>query len=329
MAKSGHSMNRRTFVGSAFAGMSIFGTDAQAPKPIAGATPMREFGSTGVKVTVVGQAGGRLGLLRTKEAARIQVRHAYDLGLNYFDCAHAYWKGQSEEVYGDVLSSVRKDIFLTTKSTGRTRKEAEDDLVQSLRALKTDYVDLWQIHSVQDQADVDKIFAPGGCMEAFEAAKQAGKCRFIGFTGHRDPKAHLAMLKAYSKWDSILMPLHAADPLYMSFQETVLPVAVGRDIGIQAMKVFAAGFMLRVLNVDECLKYALSLPISCVAIGCSTIGQLNDNVNIAQNFKPYTQQEMQDLTKIVAAGGPGVLSGPALEYWKIGGQGIFQNGVWK
>jgi aryl-alcohol dehydrogenase-like predicted oxidoreductase len=162
IGKTDRSINRRTFVGGAFAGMSILGLNAQAPKPVPGATPMREFGKTGVKVTIVGQAGGRLGLLRTKEAARIQVRHAYDLGLNYFDCAHAYWKGYSEEVYGDVLSSVRKGIFLTTKSTARTKKGAEDELALSLTALKTDYVDLWQIHSVQDQADVDKIFAPGG-----------------------------------------------------------------------------------------------------------------------------------------------------------------------
>lgn len=174
-----------------------------------------------------------------------------------------------------------------------------------------------------------RLPCPGGCIEAFEAAKQAGKCRFIGFTGHHDPSVHLAMLKAYNKWDSILMPLHAADPFYMSFQEQVLPVAVERGIGIQAMKVFAAGFMLRVLNVDECLKYALSLPVHCAAIGCSTIGQLDDDVYTAQNFKPYTPEEMLALTKAVQTAGPGGLKGPALEYWKVGGDGTFQNGVWK
>lgn len=318
----GRGISRRTFVGGAFAGMSVLGLNAQPPKPMAGATPVREFGKTGVKLTIVGQAGARLALLRTKEAARIQVRHAYDLGLNYFDCARSYWNGHSEEVYGDVLPEFRKEIFLTTKSTQRTRKGAEDDLALSLKSMKTDYVDLWQIHAVQDQADVDKIFAPGGALEAFEAAKKAGKCRFIGFTGHHDPAAHLAMLKAYDKWDSILMPLHAADPAYLSFQELVLPVAVEHGIGIQAMKVFGNAFLLRVLSVDECLRYALSLPVHCAAVGCSTIGQLDDDVRIAQNFKPYSADEMKEVAKLAVTAGPGGLQGPALEYWKIGG-------VWK
>ena len=307
-------------MGAVFAGLGITGLSARPPKPRVGDTPMREFGKTGVKLTVVGQGGARLALLRTKEAARLHVRHAYDLGLNYFDCAHAYWDGHSEEVYGDVLADVRKNIFLTTKCTKRTRKEAEDDLHSSLTSLKTDYLDLWQMHGIQDQTDVDRIFAPGGAMEAFEAAKKAGKCRFFGFTGHHDPHAHVAMLKAYDKWDSILMPLHAADPAYLSFQNITLPLAVERGMGIQAIKVFANAFLLRVLNAEECLRYALSLPIHCAAVGCSTTGQLDDDVRIAQNFKPYTPQEMENVAKLAITAGPGGLKGPALEYWKIGGE---------
>ena len=313
-------IRRRTFMGAVFAGLGITGLSARPPKPRVGDTPMREFGKTGVKLTVVGQGGARLALLRTKEAARLHVRHAYDLGLNYFDCAHAYWDGHSEEVYGDVLADVRKNIFLTTKCTKRTRKEAEDDLHSSLTSLKTDYLDLWQMHGIQDQTDVDRIFAPGGAMEAFEAAKKAGKCRFFGFTGHHDPHAHVAMLKAYDKWDSILMPLHAADPAYLSFQNITLPLAVERGMGIQAIKVFANAFLLRVLNAEECLRYALSLPIHCAAVGCSTTGQLDDDVRIAQNFKPYTPQEMENVAKLAITAGPGGLKGPALEYWKIGGE---------
>lgn len=312
-------IRRRTFVGAVFAGLGITGLSAQPPKPKVGATPMREFGKTGVKLTVIGQGGARLALLRTNEAARSHVRHAYDLGLNYFDCAHAYWDGHSEEVYGDVLADVRKNVFITTKCIKRTRKEAEEELNSSLKSLKTDYVDLWQMHAIQDQADVDRIFAPGGAIEAFEAARKAGKCRFFGFTGHHDPNAHVAMLKAYAKWDSILMPLHAADPAYLSFQKIALPLAAERGIGIQAMKVFANAFLLRVLNAEECLKYALSLPIHCAPVGCSTIGQLDDDVRIVQNFKPYTPQEMEDLSKLAVTAGPGGLKGPALEYWKIGG----------
>ena len=316
------SVGRRSFTGAIFAGLGITGLSAQAPKPKVGATPMREFGKTGVKLTVVGQGGARLALLRTKEAARPHVRHAYELGLNYFDCAHSYWDGHSEEVYGDVLSDVRKQVFITTKSSKRTRVEAEQELHASLKSLRTDYLDLWQMHGIQDQADVDKIFAPGGAIEAFEAAKKAGKCRFFGFTGHYDPSAHVAMLKAYDKWDSILMPLHAADPAYLSFEKTTLPAATERGIGVQAMKVFGNAFLLRVLNAEECLKYALSLPIHCATVGCSTLGQLDDDVRFAQNFKPYSVQEMEDLRKRAITAGPGGLQGPALEYWKIGG-------VWK
>ena len=313
-------IERRTFVGGALAGLGLTGLSARAAKPRAGAIPMREFGKTGVKLTVIGHAGARLALLRTKEAASAQVRRAYELGVNYFDCAHSYWNGHSEEVYGDVLAEVRKDVFITTKSLKRTRAEAEEELHASLKSLKTDYIDLWQMHAIQDQSDVDKIFGPGGAIEAFEAAKKAGKCRFFGFTGHHDPNAHVAMLKAYGKWDSILMPLHVADPSYLSFEKITLPLALQSGIGIQAMKVFGNAFLLRVLSADECLRYALSLPVHCAAVGCSTPGQLDDDIRIAQNFKPYTEKEMADLRELAVTAGPGGLHGPALEYWKIGGE---------
>ena len=316
------SFQRRAFVGAVFSGLGITGLSARPAKPKSGATPMREFGKTGVKLTVVGQAGARLALLRTKEAARPQVRYAYDLGLNYFDCAHSYWEGHSEEVYGDVLSDVRKNVFITTKSGKRSRKDSEAELHASLKSLKSDYIDLWQMHGIQTQKEIDQIFAPGGAIETFEAAKKAGKCRFIGFTGHYDPKIHLAMLKAYPHWDSILMPLHAADPAYLSFEQATLPVARDMGIGIQAIKVFGNAFLLRVLSADECLRYSLSLPISCAAVGCSTTGQLDDDVRIAQNFKPYTEEEMAEVRRRAVTGGPGGLQGPALEYWKVGG-------VWK
>lgn len=315
------SMRRRTFVGGAFAGLGITGLFAQPSKPQAGSTPMREFGKTGVKLTVIGQGGARLALLRNKEAARAHTRHAYELGLNYFDCAHSYWDGHSEEVYGDVLSDVRKKVFITTKCTQRTAQEAGAELRLSLKALKTDYLDLWQMHGIQEQADVDRIFGPGGAIEAFEGAKKAGQCRFFGFTGHHDPKVHLAMLRAYDKWDSILMPLHAADPAYLSFEREVLPMAVERGLGIQAMKVFGNAFLLRVMNAEECLKYALSLPVHCAALGASTTGQLDDDVRFAQRFKPLSADDMNGLRKIAVTAGPGGLKGPALEYWKRDAEG--------
>jgi uncharacterized protein len=314
--KPSSTMKRRTFVGAAFASLSLTGLHAQPPKPKPGNIPMRDFGRTGVKLTVVGQGGARLALLRTKEKARAHVQHALELGLNYFDCAHSYWEGHSEEVYGDVLPPFRKQVFITTKCLKRTRKEAEDELNLSLKSLKTDYLDLWQMHAIQSQNDIDAIFAPSGALEAFEAAKKAGKCRFFGFTGHFDPQIHIAMLKAYDSWDSILMPLHPADPAYLSFEKTTLPAAVDRGIGIQGMKVFGNAFLLRVLNAEECLRYVLSLPIHCATVGCSTTGQLDDVVRFAQQFVPYSAEEMEALRKLAVTAGPGGVKGTALEYWK-------------
>ncbi|MBI3694582.1 MAG: aldo/keto reductase [Acidobacteria bacterium] len=300
-------MKRRVFVGGAFAGIAA----ARAAKVKTGDIPMRTFGKTGVRLTVIGQAGGRFPLLADKEDGRAIVRRAVELGINYFDCAAGYWDGKSEEVYGDVLPAVRKSIFLTTKSTKRTRQEAEAELHASLRRLKTDYVDLWQIHAVGEKEEVARIFGPGGAIEAFEAAKKAGKCRFIGFTGHKDPYVHLEMLQAYDKYDSILMPLHAADPSYLSFEKLVLPKAVERGIGIQGIKNFANAKLLQTMSAKDCLTYVLSLPIHCTAIGCTTIGQLEDDVRIAQQFRPLSETQMASLRDRAAK-----IKGPFLEDWK-------------
>ncbi|MCI0662589.1 MAG: aldo/keto reductase, partial [Acidobacteria bacterium] len=207
-------MKRRTLigglVGGAITGLGSKVVHARQSRLKPGEIPMRTFGKTGVKLTVIGQAGGRFPLTTDEDAIAI-TRRAVELGINYFDTAHSYWNGHSEEIYGKVLPQFRKNVFITTKSTQRTRKEAENELHLSLKRLETDYVDLWQVHSIIDKDDVEKVFAPGGAIEAFEAAKRAGKCRFIGFTGHTDPYAHLEMLKRYDKWDTILMPLHIAD----------------------------------------------------------------------------------------------------------------------
>jgi predicted aldo/keto reductase-like oxidoreductase len=209
------------------------------------------------------------------------------------------------------MTGFRKQIFLTTKSNKRTRQEAEAELHASLKALQTDYLDLWQVHEVARLEEVERIFAPGGAIEAFEAAKKAGKCRFIGFTGHTDPEVHLELLKRYDKWDTILMPLHIADPLYLSFEKQVLPIAVARGMGIQGMKNFANAKLLQQFSVAECLSYVLSLPIHCTAIGCTTIGQLEDDVRAAQNFKPLSAEQRAALNQRAER-----LKGPLLEDWK-------------
>lgn len=302
-------MRRRTFLAnSAAAGLAVCMDRPATAKP--GDIPKRVFGNTGERLTIIGQAGGRFPLCAFDDAKAITLR-AYELGVNYFDTARIYWNGKSEEVYGSVLPPFRKQIFLTTKSPQRSRQGAAADLDKSLRALKTDYVDLWQIHQVSEMDEVHQIFAPGGAIEAFEAAKKTGKCRFIGFTGHHDPDVHLAMLKNYGKYDTILMPLNPADPSYLSFEKNVLPIAVQRGMGIQAMKSTGNSKLLQGIHLRDCISYVLSLPVHCLALGCTTIGQLEDDVRIAQQFKPLSEAQMAELRKTGAE-----YKGPQTEDWK-------------
>jgi predicted aldo/keto reductase-like oxidoreductase len=306
-SKEGIPLNRRTFVGgvafSTAAGAAVAGLRE-------GGIPTRVFGKTGEKLTIVGQAAGRFPLIDFEEAKRV-TRRAYELGINYFDNARAYWEGRSEEVYGAVLPPFRKDVFITTKTAKRTRAGAEEDLRASLKALQTDYIDLWQIHSVSEMDDVEKIFAPGGAIEAFEAAKKDGKCKFIGFTGHRDPHVHVEMMKRYKNFDTILMPLNPADPSYLSFEQIALPMAVEQGLGIQAMKTTAVSQLLQEFSVEQCLRYALSLPVHCATLGATTLGQIEDDVRIARRFQPLAEADMISYRQRAAR-----LAGPRTENWK-------------
>lgn len=309
-------MKRRLFVGGAFAGLSTRGAFAVPQKAKAGDIPVTTLGRTGLKVSIIAQGGARMDLHPNVAAAAAHVRRVYDLGITYFDCARMYWEGRSEEAYGIGLEGVRKNVFLTTKTPQRTAKGALEDLETSLRLLKTDHVDLWQLHMVQTQSDIDQILGPGGAIEAIEAAKKAGKCRLIGFTGHFDPEVHAAMLKAYGKWDTVMMPIHAADHAYLSFEKMALPVAKEFGIGVQAIKIFGKANLLRSLNPAECLRYALSQPGVHVAIcGAGTQGQMEDNIRTARDFKPMSMEEIS-ATRKKAITGSGVYTGPTLEYWK-------------
>ena len=303
-------MRRRMFLGGVLAGLAATASGAKPPKPKAGDIPRRTFGKTGEKLSVIGQAGGRFPLISFEEAKALVLR-AYDLGINYFDNAHGYWNGRSEEVYGAVLPPFRRSVFITTKSVNRTRDGALAELDLSLKRLRTDYVDLWQMHGVSEMQEVAQIFNPGGAIEAFESAKKAGKCRFIGFTGHYDPYVHLEMLKRYDKFDSILMPLNVADPGYLSFEKLVLPLAVERGMGIQGMKNFGNAKLLQAFSAKDCLSYVLSLPIHCTTVGCTTLGQLEDDVRAAQEFKPLPAEAMAALRQRAER-----IKGPALEDWK-------------
>jgi len=300
-------MERQSFGGGAR-------EEPQKVKP--GDIPTTTFGKTGLEVSVIAQGGARMDLHPDIPAAAAHVRRVHELGVTYFDCARGYWDGRSEEAYGIGLQGVRNNVFLTTKTQKRTAREAERDLETSLRLLKTDHVDLWQVHAVQSQEEIEQILGPGGAIEAFEAAKKAGKCRFIGFTGHYDPEVHAALLRAYDRWDTVMMPVHAADHAYLSFEETALPVAIERGVGIQAIKVFGKAFLLRSLSPTECLRYALGQPGVHVAIcGAGTLGQMADNIRAVQNIRKMTPEEIADVRQRAVVG-LGVHTGPTLEYWK-------------
>jgi len=307
-------MQRRAFFGAVFSGLAA-AASAKPQRPRVGDIPMRTLGKTGERLTCIGMGGARFHLIPFNEGVSL-VWRAYDLGINYFDMARSYWSGRAEEVYGAAIQSFRKKIFLTTKTGMRMRKEAEAELDLSLKLMKTEYVDLWQMHGVTTKEDIAKIFAPGGALEAFEAAKKAGKCRFIGFTGHADPEFNVEMLRRYDKFDTMLMPLHVADTAYLSFEKTALPVAVEKGIGMLGMKIFGNAFLLRAFSVHDCLSYTLSLPVHAVTLGFCTIGQLEDDIRIAQQFKPFSLDQMTALRTRAQSEQQDIPNGPALEYWK-------------
>ncbi len=309
-------MRRRTFFGTAFAGLAT----PRRSKAKSGDIPKRVLGKTGEQLTIIGEGGARFHLVPFEEGKAV-VRRAYDLGINYFDMARSYSGGMAEDVYGAVIPEFRKNIFLTTKSGQRTRAGAEKDLETSLRRLHTDHVDLWQMHLVRNKKDIEQIFAPGGAVEAFAAAKKAGKCRFIGFTSCKDPEVHVELLKHEGIFDTALMPLHVADTLFSdapqtSFERTALPAAVESGVGVFAIKVFGNAFLLRTFSVSDCLRYTLSLPITAAPLGFCTIGQLEDDVRIAQSFKPLTVEEKNALIQRNSTGSTDTIRGAALEYWK-------------
>lgn len=308
-------MQRRSFFGAVFSGLGIAAT-AKPAKPDSGGIPKRTLGRTGEKLTVIGMGGARFHLIPFEEGTAL-VRRAYELGLNYFDMARGYNEGHAEEVYGAVIPEFRKNIFLTSKTGQRTRAGAEADLEKSLKNMRTDHLDLWQMHSIGTKKDIEAILAPNGALEAFVAAKKAGKVRFIGFTGHADPEVHLHMLRSYDGFDTVLMPLHVADTAYMSFEKGILPAASERGMGIFGMKIFASAYNLRAFSVRSCLGYTLTLPVSAAVLGFTTPGQLEDNVRIAQNFKPLSTEEMDAIRTRASMKHREINYGPALEYWKV------------
>jgi len=281
--------------------------------PKSGVMVMRPLGRTGVQVSLVGLGGFHIGMPKTDaEAVRI-VHAAIDHGVTFLDNCWDYNDGKSELRYGQALTGgYRQKVFLMTKLDGRTKASAAAQLEQSLQRLRTDHIDLVQIHEVIRMTDPERVFAPGGAIEALVEAKKAGKLRFIGFTGHKDPTIHLHMIETAQKhgftFDTVQMPVNVLDAHYRSFQALVLPVAREKGMGVLGMKALGSGVILEsgAVNAVECLRYAMSQPVSVCITGCDTMGVLEQALSIAINFKPLSDEEQKALlarTAQVAANG--------------------------
>jgi predicted aldo/keto reductase-like oxidoreductase len=263
--------------------------------------PTRILGRTDQQVTTLGLGGE--GILRTfgqdKEAYTL-INRALDLGITYCESARAY--SGSEIYYGKALGERRKDIFLTSKSHSRTKKGALAHLHETLTNMRTDHLDLWQVHDLREEEDIAEIFGPSGAIEAFVEARQKGKTRFIGITGHHDPSIIKKCIERFN-FDTVLVPVNPAEQKYKSFIEVVLPLAREKNMGIIGMKVYLRGLASRLpwyTSMEPFLRFALSQDITNVVIGCDDIVQLEQNIKFAHSFEPMTVEEQQKLVRDVS-----------------------------
>jgi aryl-alcohol dehydrogenase-like predicted oxidoreductase len=268
-----------------------------------GEMPMRILGQTGERVCALGLGGSHIGesYVSDREATRI-IRSAIDHGLNFMDNSWDYHGGCSEIRLGKALrDGYREKAFVMTKVDGRTKEEAARQINQSLKRLQTDHVELLQHHEIIRFDDADRIFAKGGAMEAFIDARKAGKIRYIGFTGHKDPHIHLYMLEKARqhdfRFDTVQMPLNLMDAHFRSFQKNVLPVLLAEKIGVLGMKSMGSGVLLKskVVTPIECLHYAMTLPTSVVITGIDSMKILKQALEAARTFRPLSESQVSKL----------------------------------
>lgn len=273
--------------------------------------PLRALGRTGVDVTAIGFGGYHLGLVKDDAEAVRLVHETIDAGITFLDNAWEYHDGRSEELMGKAIADRRQEVFLMTKvcTHGRDRHEAMRQLEDSLRRLKTDYLDLWQVHEVVYENDPEWHFAPGGAVEALAQAQQEGKVRFVGFTGHKSAEIHLKMLAYEYPFDACQLPLNVLDGTFLSFEQKVLPELERQGIAAIGMKSMGGGgdmVKAGVLTAEEALRYAISLPVASIISGIDSSGILQQNLKVARNFQPMSAEEMQTLrTRCAAAAGDG------------------------
>lgn len=325
-------MDRRDFLKQAAAATVVSSLAQNLAHAEAGHFPYRTLGRTGEKVSLIGIGGYHLGRPSEEESVRI-VRMALDNGVNFLDNCWDYNGGVSEERMGKALrDGYRQKAFLMTKIDGRTKKAANEQMEESLRRLQTDHIDLLQFHEVIRDTDPDRIFAPGGGMEAVLAAKKAGRVRYIGFTGHKSPDIHLTMLEtAFAHnftFDAVQMPLNVMDAHYDSFEKKVLPVLLKHNIGVLGMKPMGDQIILRSKTASpvECLHYAMNLPTSVVITGCDSLSILQQAFDAARSFKPLGNEEVAAL---LAKTAPAAAKGEYEQYKTTHNfDGTYQNPQW-
>jgi aryl-alcohol dehydrogenase-like predicted oxidoreductase len=303
-------MDRREFLrrGTVGAlGIGIVGGNLAVPsegKPVDAGTPMpeRDLGRTGHRVRLF-SLGGQATVEeenRTDDAVAI-IHRAIDLGVNYCDTAPYY--GPSQDYFGEVMKDRRKEVFLATKTHDRTRDGSLKLLEQSLKRLNTDQIDLWQLHNVRSESDLEEIFAEDGAIHALRQAREEKMVRFLGITGHKDPEILIRGIERFD-FDCILMALNAADRHHLPFIERLLPLAVKKQMGIIGMKVPARGRLFReegLQTMKEAVDYVWTLPVSTIIVGCDSIQQLEENIRLAKEFQPLGPEEMSRLERQTAS----------------------------
>jgi aryl-alcohol dehydrogenase-like predicted oxidoreductase len=263
--------------------------------------PKRAMGSTGLQVSILGMGGFHLGATSSQDEVNNMVAKALDYGINFFDNAWEYNNGASEEKLGIALKGKRDQAILMTKvcTHGRKKDVAMRMLEESLTRLQTDHLDVWQVHEVVYYNDPEKCYAPDGVLEALTAAKQQGKVRFVGFTGHKNPSIHLDMLNRGFKFDTVQFPVNPFDPSYRSFEKNVLPVALEKKMAVFSMKSMGGSgeaIVHGVLTPTEALSYAMSVPgVSATISGMDSMGVLDQNLAILHDFKPLSEKQMSEL----------------------------------
>jgi predicted aldo/keto reductase-like oxidoreductase len=295
-------MDRRDALGVMAAGLVAAGGAATRGEVEDGGMIYRTLGKTGERVSAIGLGGFHIGFQSDPQESIRIVRFAIDHGITFMDNCWDYNGGESEKRMGEALrDGYRQKVFLMTKFDGRTKTAVAQQIDESLARLETDHIDLIQYHENIRPEDPDRFFAAGGALEALLAAKQAGKIRYIGFTGHKDPFIHLRMLdeaqQHHFHFDSCQMPLNVMDAHFRSFAHQVVPRLVAAGTGVLGMKPMGDGNVLRagVVTPIECLHYALNLPTSVVINGCESVDRVNQALEAVRTFKPMSDAQVSAL----------------------------------